>query len=247
MTKLMSDHCNLSISADDVVNHLKRNLAYKSVLRQIAARHAIAEAARERGIEVESDAIQAETDRVRREQRLEKASDTLEWLSQQQVTPEEWEAGICDRLLSKAVAKHLFAPEVETYFANHKLNYDLLILYRIIIPYETLAQEVFYQIEEEEISFYEAAHLYDISEQRRYLCGFEGKIYRWSLSPDVAPVLWSAMAGDVVGPIEIDDNYHLFLVEEFVPAELKPEVRMAIERKLFDEWIDRELQYAFSP
>ncbi|WP_017327786.1 peptidylprolyl isomerase [Synechococcus sp. PCC 7336] len=241
----MIDRSATTISADDVVDRLKRNLAYHTIVRKIAAQQAIDRAARERGISVDPDAIQAEAERIRLENRLEKAADTLKWLSDRTISVEDWEAGISDRLLSKALAEDLFESEVKSYFAQNKLNYDRLILYRIVVPYETLAQEIFYQIEEEEISFYEAAHLYDINEKRRYCCGFEGKVYRWSLSPDIAPALWSANVGEIIGPLQIEEQYHLFLIEEFIPAELKPEIHQAIIDKLFKEWLERELQYIF--
>jgi hypothetical protein len=93
---------------------------------------------------------------------LEKASETLAWLAEQMITPEDWEAGICERLLSKKLAEYLFAKEVEKFFAQNQLIFQQVLLYKITVLDESLLKKLFYQIEEREISFYEAAHLYDM-------------------------------------------------------------------------------------
>jgi len=73
------------------------------------------------------------------------------------------------------------------------------LLYQIVVPFERVAQQLFYQIEEQEISFYEAAHLYDIDEKRRHQCGFERKLYRRSLNPNIATILSRARLKEVLG------------------------------------------------
>ena len=238
----MIDRNEIIVSSDEIVDRLKRNLAYQAVVRQVAVQEAIDRVASERGVQISPEAIEAEAERMRRDHRLEKASDTHQWLNERMISVEDWEAGIGDRLLYKALAKDLFDSEVEDYFAHHKLDYDLLVLYRIVVPNEALAKEIYYQIKEEETSFYEAAHLHDMDDKRRYCCGFDGKIYRWSLSPDIAPAIWSAKVGEVIGPLQLEETYHLFLVEDRIEASLTPDIRQAIIDKLFKDWLDRELQ-----
>ena len=202
----------------------------------------IEQAATERNIEISPEEIETEANSIRYGKRLEKAADTLAWLEEQMVTTEDWEAGIRTRLLAQKSAAHLFDTEVESYFAQNRLDFDRFVLYQIVVPYQQLAQEIYYQIEEEEISFYEAAHLYDIDEGRRYRCGYEGKIGRWSLPPHLAEAIGNASVGNVIGPIasEEEQKYHLLMVEEFIPAELTPEKRQDIINRLFQEWLAGE-------
>ncbi|WP_235107293.1 hypothetical protein [Acaryochloris sp. 'Moss Beach'] len=63
------------------------------------------------------------------------------------------------------MATYLFEEKVESYFAERRLNFDRFVIYQISVDCQKFAQELFYQIEEEEISFYEAAHLYDLDER----------------------------------------------------------------------------------
>lgn len=129
----------------------------------------------EKGIIVTTEEIEIEADRQRREQRLEKAVDTLTWLAEQFVSPYDWEVGIRNQLLAQKVAQTLFAKEVKKFFNKNRKEFEQVILYQMIVTSEKLAQELYYQIEEGEISFYDAAHIYDIDDNRRHKCGYEGQ------------------------------------------------------------------------
>ena len=233
----------MSITSDDIFIHLKQEIRLKSVCRKILLHRIIIQTAQERGIIVTPEETQEEADKRRHAKRLEKASDTLAWLEDEMITSEDWEAGIHLSLLRKKLAESLFSQEVEPYFVQHKLDYEQVLLYQIIVPYEKVAQELFYQIEEKEISFYEAAHLYDLDERRRLACGCEGKVYRWNLQADVATVVFSAQPGEVTYPVHTEQGYHIFLIEEFLPAQLTPQRTHEIIGKLFKDWLNSELNY----
>ncbi|BAU12318.1 hypothetical protein LEP3755_28470 [Leptolyngbya sp. NIES-3755] len=231
------------IEPDKIIFALKKSLQLKEICRSVAQQEIIEQAIAARGITVTPEEIQVEADRMRYENRLFRASDTLAWLSDQLISAEDWEAGIRDRLQADKLAQVLFSKEVERFFAENRSEFDQVLLYRIVVPYLQLAQEIAYQIEEEEISFYEAAHLYDMDDSRRYQCGYEGKVYRWNLKPDVSAIVFSTPPGQVSGPMLIDQAAHLFMVEEFVPAELTPERHQEVLARMFRDWLTTELNY----
>jgi len=239
----MIDFSGVFIVPDEIVSFLKRNLQFKEVCQNILYQRIIHQAAQERGLTVTPQEIQAEAERLRREKRLEKAADTLAWLAEQIITADDWEAGIRDRLLAQKLAESLFTKEVERFFPQNRLDFDQILLYQIIVPNERIARELFYQIEEEEISFYQAAHLYDIDEKRRYQCGYEGKVYRWSLKPDIAAAIFDVQPGEVIGPLQTEQGCHLLMMEEFIPAELTPERYQDILNRMFKEWLTSELNH----
>ena len=231
------------IQPETITFALRKEMQIKEVCRKVFHQKIIDQAVESRGICLIPDEIQAEADRMRYENRLFRSSDTLAWLSDQLVTADDWEAGIRDRLITQKLAQTLFAKEVERFFAENQLEFDQVLLYRFAVPYEQFAQEISYQIQEDEISFYEAAHLYDIDCQRRYHCGYEGKLYRRSLKPDLSAIVFSATPGQVIGPLIIDQASHLLMVEEFIPAELTPERHQEILNRMFSEWLTSELNY----
>ena len=233
----------ISIETEEILDFLKREMLLKDVCQKIVSQKIIAQAAQDRSITVTPEEIQAEANNIRYEQRLEKASDAIAYLTEQMLTTDDWEAGIRTHLMAKKLAGHLFDREVEKFFAQNQLDYEQFVLYQIVVPYEQLAWEIFYRIEEEEISFYEAAHLYDIDERRRNFCGYEGKLYRWSLKPDIAAVVMSKPVGNIIGPIQTDQGYHLLMVAEYIPAQLTSTNRQEIVNRLFEEWLESELNY----
>ncbi|NEQ26405.1 MAG: peptidylprolyl isomerase [Microcoleus sp. SIO2G3] len=239
----MVDFAGISLAPEEIVEFLRQNLQLRSVCQQMIYQQIIEQAAIDRNLEVTPSEIQAEADRTRYEMRLESVTKTLEWLSEQLMTAEDWEAGIGDRLLAQKLRDTLFSQEVERVFVQSRLDFEQISLYRIRVPYQPLAQELFYEIEESEISFYEAAHLYDIDEQRRLRCGFDGRLHRWDLEPDLAAQLFGASIGEVLGPFAIDRSYDLLMVSEFLPAELTTETRNIILERLFQEWLESELNY----
>ncbi|NES80960.1 MAG: peptidylprolyl isomerase [Moorea sp. SIO2B7] len=231
------------VDTDDIIISLKKDIRLKDIYQKILRQKVIDKACKERNLTVTDEEIEAEANRCRYEMRLEKASDTLAWLEDQKISPDDWEAGIRDRLLSQKLCDCLFAKEVDKYFTQNRLDYEQVLLYQIIVPYENLARELFYQIEEEEISFYQAAHMYDIDERRKLICGYEGKVYRWKLQPDVAAVIFSSEIGEVTMPLKTELGHHLFLVEEFIAAELTPQRETEIKQKMFQQWLSSELNY----
>lgn len=232
-----------SIADIDIINCLKQDVQYKQVWQRILNQKVIEKAAQARGITVSPEEIQAEGDRMRMEKKLYKVSDTIAWLAEQMITVEDLEAGTGGRLLSQKLAEHLFKKEVEKSFAQNRINFDQILLYQIIISESRLAQEIYYQIKEQEISFYDAANSYDIDEKRRQVCGYEGKLYRWSLKPEVAAAVFSVEPGVVISPIKTDQGYHILMVEKFIQAELTEERYQEILNNMFKQWLASEVNY----
>ncbi|MEM8827914.1 MAG: peptidylprolyl isomerase [Cyanobacteria bacterium P01_G01_bin.19] len=241
----MINFSGISIESKEITDFLKEEMLLKEICQKIVYQKIIQRIAIERNITVVPDEIQSQADSIRFDKRLEKTTDTLVWLEEQMVTAEEWETGIKKHLLAQKLAEQLFDKEVESYFAQHRLDFDQFIFYQIIVPYQQLAQEIYYQIEEEEISFYEAAHLYDMDERRRYRCGYEGIIGRWSLPSHLAEAIGNANVKQVVGPIAATEKqeYHLLMIEEFIPAELTADRRESIINRFFKQLLEREFNY----
>lgn len=239
----MSGLSEIAIVPEEIVSYLKKNIQLKEIYEKILAQRIVEQACQERDITLTPEEIQAEAEKMRREKRLEKAADTLAWLKEEMLAPDDWEAGIRDHLLSQKLAKFLFDKEIQKVFAQNKIDYEQVSLYQIVVSSDKLAQELFFQLEEREISFYEAAHLYDIDEKRRCQCGYEGKLQRWKLKADLAAAIFTSQPGEVVGPIQIAQSYHLLMVEEFIPAELTPETYQEIIDRMFKQWLAGEINY----
>lgn len=236
---------NIEIASDEINVYLQQEFKLGQICSEILHQKIISEAASSRNISVSEAEIEAEANKIRSSLRLEKAADTLAWLKDNLLDPEQWEIAINNHLMRQKLAQHLFDSKVEAHFAQNRLDFDRFVLYQLVVPYEKLAQELFYQIEEEEISFYQAAHLYDIDRQRRNVCGFEGEVHRWNYPPDIAAIIFKTpvMIGELIHPIKSNQGYHLFKIEDYLPAQLTPKIRQEIIDRLFGQWLNSELSY----
>jgi hypothetical protein len=231
------------IEAEEIIAFLKKRVQLKDICRKILYQKVIDHAIETHQLEISAEEIQAQGDQIRRQRHLEKAEDTFAWLAEELITPEDWEAGIYDDLAAHKLAEHLFSKAVKDFFDQNQHQFEQIVLYEIIIPYEKLAWEIFYQIEEEEMSFYQAGHLYDIDPDRRIRCGYVGKVHRYDLKPNIAALVFQAIPGTVMTPFHSEQGYHIFLVEEFIPAELTNEIYQTLLNKMFQDWLARELDY----
>ncbi|WP_347566110.1 peptidylprolyl isomerase [Scytonema sp. UIC 10036] len=204
--------------------------------QKILSQIIINKTAQERGITVTPEEVDIKAIRLRDEQRRENLANTQAWLA-----VEDWKAGIRDCLLAQKLAESLFPTKIENFFDQNRPHSDQVILYQIIVPYERVAHDILYKIEEEEISFYEAAHFYDIDERRRYHCGYKGKLYRWHLKPDKAAVVFSANTGELIDPMTTKQGSHILIVEEFIPDQLTPQRYQGILNQMFKEWIENQV------
>lgn len=236
---------HLNIENAEIEEYLKHKFKLQQTCREIIQQKIVVETSATRQIAVEEGEIDAEANRIRRSLRIEKAADTMAWLQDNLIDPDEWEVALRHDILKRKLAHHLFDSRVEEYFAQHRLDFDRFILYQLVVPYEKLAQELFYQIEEEEISFYQAAHFYDTDPQRRYVCGYQGEVHRWQYPPQITAAIFKTpiAVGELIGPVKTELGFHLFRIENYLPAQLTEEIRQEIIDQLFEEWLSKELNY----
>ena len=231
------------VSPQQIVEFLKSSLQYAAVVESLISQQVILQAAEERAVEVTDLELQTESNAKRSQLHLEQAADTLKWLHERGLTPEDWKSNIEAQIKLKKLREQLFKDKIENIFYQKQLEFERILLYQIIVPYSSLADELFYQIEEEEISFYEAAHLYDIDEDRRNRCGYEGILRRHDMPPDIAAVVFSGSPGVLKQPFQTELGFHLFLPEKCFQPELNLENRSRIEEQLFQDWLQREVNH----
>jgi parvulin-like peptidyl-prolyl isomerase len=245
--KFMFINQELPFEPLELVNFLKRELQLKQNYQKFLYEKIVACSAQEYHLTVTSEEIQDQIYLIRQQEGLNTISDVLNWLIDKMSSLQDWEAGIRNHLLAKKLAQHLFDHTVETVFNQRSPDFDRAVFYRIVVPYERTAQELCYQLNENGMSFYEAAHLYDISEQRRLQCGYEGKQYRCQLEPEIAELVFAGQLDEVIGPFKQSDvAYNLLLVEEITLAQLTPEVYEMILNQMFEEWLSNEFRLYIS-
>lgn len=230
-------------NSKEIINFLKKEQILSEIISKILAEQVVKEFAAQKNLSISLEEIQEECRDFRVRHHLETSSDLVGWLVDQGILYEDWEQKICDRLLAKKLAKELFASQVEAYFLAHQREFQEVLLYQIIVPFERVATDLFYQIEEQELSFFEAAHLYDIDQRRRLTCGYSGWVSLAELPAELVEAILNGNVGEIIPPVKTAWGYHLMLVEAVNQLELTPTVQEKILNKLFENWLHLEVQY----
>lgn len=234
----------LSISSEDVIHHLKMSCQIPSVIEGIATRKIIADAAVKAGITVDDRELQQEGDRLRFAKKLVKAADTFAWLKSHHLSVNEFEELVYNTVLSQKVAYHLFSDKVESFFYQNQLNFVAAVTYEVRIDDYELALELFYALQENELTFPEIAREYIQNPDLRRAGGYQGVRHRKDFRPEIASSVFAATPPEVVKPIVTPACVYLIWVEEIIQPELNEQLRQTIISELFASWLNEQIMFS---
>ena len=232
----------ITITSEDILQQVKLSYQIPSIVEGIVSRKIIASAAAEAGIKVETEELQKAADNIRIMGKLKSADDTWAWLQKHGLSLDDFEELIYNNVISEKLAQHLFADKVEPFFVEHQLDYVGVVMYEVVLDDEDLAIELFYGIQEGEMSFYEVAHQYIQDTELRRKGGYRGIVRRKELKPEMSAAVFAAMPPQVLKPIVTSSGVHLILVEEIIRPELNNKLRYQILSDLFAGWLKQQIE-----
>jgi parvulin-like peptidyl-prolyl isomerase len=232
----------ITISSDDILHQVKLSCQIPEIVEQIVSRKIIANAAAEAGIKVETEELQKAADSLRLISKLNSAEETKVWLQKNGLSLDDFEELIYNNVISGKLAHHLFADKVEPFFVEHQLDYAGVVMYEVVLDDEDLAMELFYAVQEGEMSFYEVAHQYIQDTELRRKGGYRGIVQRKELKPEISAAVFAATPPQVLKPIVTSKGVHLILVEEIIEPELDNKLHYQILSDLFEEWLNQQIE-----
>jgi parvulin-like peptidyl-prolyl isomerase len=132
-------------------------------------------------------------------------------------------------------------PKLPEYFIERKIYLDRVILSRILVDNLELGEELQSQIEEGG-SFEQLAREYSLADDR-IVNGMMGPISRGTMPDILRASVDVANPGQLIGPIEIEERYGLFRVEQHLPASLEDtQLKQALQNELFEKWLAEKIQ-----
>ncbi|GAB4386724.1 MAG: hypothetical protein Kow00121_53850 [Elainellaceae cyanobacterium] len=198
--------------------------------------------AEESGITLGSEELQQAADAFRLTHNLLRTDDTELWLQKQYLSLDQFEEIVRISALSSKLAHHLFADQVEPFFVAHQLDYTQVVMYEIILDDEDLAMELFYTLQEGEMSFPEVAHQYIHDPELRRCGGYRGKVRRSDLRPEISAAVFASAPPQLLKPILTSKGVHLILVEEIIEPELDKLLQQKILSHLFLDWLKQQIE-----
>jgi parvulin-like peptidyl-prolyl isomerase len=230
----------ITITGEDILQQVKLSCQIPEFIEAIVTRKVIAAAAAEAGIKVEIEELQKAADQLRVANKLLSAGDTWAWLQKHCLSLDDLEEMAHINLVSKKLAKHLFADKIEPYFFAHQLDYAGVVMYEVVLEDEDLAMELFYALREGEMSFPEVAHKYIQDKELRRSGGYRGIVRRKELKPEISAAVFAANPPQVIKPVVTAKGVHLIFVEEVIQPVLDEKLGSQIGLDLFAEWIKQQ-------
>ena len=231
----------LKISHQDIIEHLKISCQIPSLLEAIATQKIITETAERANIKIEIAELQQAADNLRLANNLIKAEETWQWLQKHYLSLDNFEEIAQLNILSAKLAHHLFADKVESFFYAHQLDYSGAVIYEVILDDEDLALEIFYALQEGEISFQQIARQYIQNPEIRRAGGYQGVRKRSDFRPEIAAAIFAANPPQLIKPIITPKGVHIIIVEEIIQPELNEQMRVTILGNLFTNWLKEEV------
>ncbi len=240
---LINSSQTITITKEDILNQIKLSRKIPEIVEQIVNRKVITAAVEEAGIKITTEELQQAADQMRALSQLTDAQATWEWLEKYGLSLDDFEEIVYITLLSQKLTTHLFKDQVEPYFYEHQLDYAGAIIYEIILDDEDEAIELFYEIQEGEISFSEAAQQYIQDTELRRKGGYRGKVNRTDMKPEVSAAVFAAQPPAILKPIVTADGIYLVLLEEIIQPELDQQLHQKIILDLFTEWLKKQAEH----
>ncbi|SRR5579883_582862 len=191
------------------------------------------------GISVTDAELQTAGDAFRTEHKLLGSAETFGWLTQQQISVEDWTEGIRISLLTRKLKEHLFGAAVDGTYLSDRDNYRRVALSQILVRDLSTAMQVTETLREG-ASFPALALTYSKGKQSQENGGFVGVRFLVELLPEIATALGDANEGDVIGPVQTRLGFHVLRVEKWFPTELSESVREQILDALFQIWLQEQ-------
>lgn len=229
------------ISQGDVLQQVKLSNQFPAMVDAIASRQIVAQQAKERDLQIDTAELQKAADSFRLKNNLVTVEQTVAWLKRYGLSLDDLEALMHHTVLSAKLAEHLFSDQVESYFAERQLDYDQVVLYEVVLQNADLAIELFYSIQEQEITFTDIARHYIQDQELRRKGGYRGLLKRADLKPELSAAVFAAAAPQLLKPIAVGKKIHLVFVEEVIQPQLDEALRLQIVGELFSQWLKKQL------
>ncbi len=164
-----------------------------------------------------------------------------EWLNSNGIAYADFHNQVTSSFKLTKLKAQITEPKIPEYFIERKVFLDRVVLSRIIVDNQELAEELSSQLEDG-AAFEELAREYSIAEDR-IVNGMMGPVSRGAMPDVLRAAVDSTNQRQVLKPLELEGRWILFRVEQFLPASLEDsQLKQALENELFEQWLAEKIQ-----
>jgi parvulin-like peptidyl-prolyl isomerase len=130
--------------------------------------------------------------------------------------------------------------QVGQYFLQRKRNLDQVIYSMIRTPEAGLTQELYFRAKEQEASFADLAQAYSQGPEA-LTNGIVGPVSIAKLPAPIVQKLISLTPGKVSSPIKFQNQWVIFKLERWLPAQLNEPTQQQLLHELFETWLREQV------
>ncbi|PSB31944.1 peptidylprolyl isomerase [Stenomitos frigidus] len=177
----------------------------------------------------------------RLQQQLTESKVFQEWLSRNGLSYEQFHNQIVGSFKLEKLKAQVTQERLQEHFIERKVFFDRVVLSRIVVASQELAEELHSQIGEG-ANFEQLAREYSTADER-IANGMMGPVSRGTLPDALRAAIDAASPGEMVGPIALETVWAIFRVEQFLPATLEDnQLQQAMQNELFEKWLSEKIQ-----
>ena len=191
-------------------------------------------------IKISQDELQKGIDQWRYKNRLESVEDTEKWLSQHNISFTDMAREIEYQMLEERLKEQITAEQIQAHFASQKLASERREICWILVHELDIAEEIAIQIKDGGRDFHTLARQYSLDEHTRPVSGYLGRKSRRDLPTAIAPLLFAAEVGEVIGPVKVETGYALYYIQRHCPAVFDETTKARCVQELYQLRLRRE-------
>ena len=229
------------ISSKQALAYLQSAGKLGTFVKEILRQYVLEQELQTRNITVNAVVLEQAVIDFRLEQQLTEPNQFQQWLVNNGIDYETFHQQLAFSFKLTKLIDEITEPKLQESFIEKKIYLDRIVLSRIIVDTEELAEELKSQIEEEEERFEHLAQAHSLTDDC-IVNGMMGPISRGQLPDEVRSALDRAAPGDLVGPLKVEERWGLFRVEQLLPASLADEqLKAALKNELFEQWFAEKM------
>ncbi|HEY4000147.1 MAG TPA: peptidyl-prolyl cis-trans isomerase [Candidatus Xenobia bacterium] len=239
---------NETITLGDLLKSYDLKMRLRQLVEEVATRRLTVQASKEQNPQVSEADLEARLQHLRKTHGIGEG-DMLAWLKSMQLTEADLHEELRSEVFRERWTQHVDG-QIETYYQQHGEQFDEVLLSHLVVREEGVARELLQTLHDHEETYEDLVRRYAVAtienlpgarrERRadRGLMGsYIGPVRRGQLRAEAEKKVFSARAGDVVGPFRLKDGWELVKVLEVRSAQFNQRVREEIHQKFYEEWL----------
>ncbi|MDB9492568.1 peptidylprolyl isomerase [Dolichospermum circinale CS-534/05] len=233
---------NQEIALAEVVKYLQISGRLGNFINDVLRQHIIEQEINTRtDIEISSALIEQTIIDFRLKNQLTDPQKFQEWLINNGTDYTTFHTSITFSFQLEQLKALVTESKLPEYFIERKIYLDRVVLSRILVDSRELAEELQTQIEEG-ASFEQLAKEYSLADERVFN-GMMGPISRGTIPDILRAAVDATVPGKLINPIEIEERFALFRLEQILPASLEdPQLKQSLQNELFEKWLGEKIQ-----